>query len=323
MAPSPTTSSITSLKEILRIRQQARSRKSCLPCRERKVRCNKEQPCSTCVKRAHADLCVYSDKPAPARQCNEGATHGLEAGYSAGYGGADLHSFATQPQETAPMAAASASAALMLDPAPQPAFANHSAPPVPTNHNVPSPHSTASTGGGSVRPASSMSGTVPPAAGLLPEAPQVMGALSWPTLAPSAQSAAHKSAFQTGLLPLLGASPPESADGMAPFTPANQMEEAPVNINATLPCDKTLSTLFDMHRSYVHPFVNITYNLDAMERFMCVFMTRRLELGKTPMPTSEDDAQKVPLLHTILASGAQFSSMPLKQRYNLVQTHST
>ncbi|EWZ30911.1 uncharacterized protein FOBCDRAFT_233567 [Fusarium oxysporum Fo47] len=50
------------LKSILRVRQLARIRKACLPCRERKVRCNHQQPCQTCVKRGHSDLCFY-DQP--------------------------------------------------------------------------------------------------------------------------------------------------------------------------------------------------------------------------------------------------------------------
>ncbi|KAF5690471.1 hypothetical protein FDENT_3855 [Fusarium denticulatum] len=50
------------LKSILRVRQLARIRKACLPCRERKVRCNHQQPCQTCIKRGHSDLCYY-DQP--------------------------------------------------------------------------------------------------------------------------------------------------------------------------------------------------------------------------------------------------------------------
>src|SRR6478735_9611402 len=50
------------MKKILRERQLARNRKACLPCRERKVRCNHQQPCQTCVKRGHSDLCFY-DQP--------------------------------------------------------------------------------------------------------------------------------------------------------------------------------------------------------------------------------------------------------------------
>lgn len=56
------------LKRVLRDRQTARNRSSCLPCRERKVRCNREHPCLTCIRRDHPDLCVYSEASLSAPQ---------------------------------------------------------------------------------------------------------------------------------------------------------------------------------------------------------------------------------------------------------------
>ncbi|KAF4972855.1 hypothetical protein FSARC_681 [Fusarium sarcochroum] len=53
----------TDLRRMLRERQLARNRKACLPCRERKVRCNHQQPCQTCIKRGHSDLCFYDQDP--------------------------------------------------------------------------------------------------------------------------------------------------------------------------------------------------------------------------------------------------------------------
>jgi len=69
------------MKKILRERQLARNRKACLPCRERKVRCNHQQPCQTCVKRGHSDLCFYDQPPVPKSprreviQVNQPTTH--------------------------------------------------------------------------------------------------------------------------------------------------------------------------------------------------------------------------------------------------------
>jgi hypothetical protein len=48
-----------SLRDVLRERQQASNARSCLPCRERKVKCNHQLPCSTCSRRGHPDLCSY------------------------------------------------------------------------------------------------------------------------------------------------------------------------------------------------------------------------------------------------------------------------
>ncbi|KAH7144165.1 c6 zinc finger domain-containing protein [Dactylonectria estremocensis] len=61
MPPQGADQSSPSLKQTLRSRHLSRHRPSCLPCRERKVKCTKETPCSTCIKRGHPDLCTYKD----------------------------------------------------------------------------------------------------------------------------------------------------------------------------------------------------------------------------------------------------------------------
>ncbi|KAL6892001.1 hypothetical protein GGI43DRAFT_413924 [Trichoderma evansii] len=33
---------------------------ACIPCRHRKVKCDHSQPCRTCLKRGHPDICVYT-----------------------------------------------------------------------------------------------------------------------------------------------------------------------------------------------------------------------------------------------------------------------
>lgn len=69
-APESANSTATppsNLRRILRERSLAHSRKACLPCRERKVRCDHQQPCQTCRKRGHADLCLYPEPEAGLR----------------------------------------------------------------------------------------------------------------------------------------------------------------------------------------------------------------------------------------------------------------
>ncbi|KAI8651900.1 Zn(2)-C6 fungal-type domain-containing protein [Fusarium sp. Ph1] len=69
-APESANSTATppsNLRRILQERSLAHSRKACLPCRERKVRCDHQQPCQTCRKRGHADLCLYPEPEAGLR----------------------------------------------------------------------------------------------------------------------------------------------------------------------------------------------------------------------------------------------------------------
>ncbi|KAI0108454.1 c6 zinc finger domain-containing protein [Daldinia grandis] len=58
---SPTATLRGGLREVLRSRQEARNRKSCEPCRERKVRCDRGYPCATCSRRGYPDLCAYRE----------------------------------------------------------------------------------------------------------------------------------------------------------------------------------------------------------------------------------------------------------------------
>lgn len=68
MSTTPSGEGLLDLRRALRDRQTARTHNSCLPCRERKVRCNREHPCLTCIKRDHSDLCIYSASSLPAAQ---------------------------------------------------------------------------------------------------------------------------------------------------------------------------------------------------------------------------------------------------------------
>lgn len=41
-------------------RRRTRTLKACYPCRRRKVKCNRGQPCDKCSDRGHPDLCIYT-----------------------------------------------------------------------------------------------------------------------------------------------------------------------------------------------------------------------------------------------------------------------
>jgi hypothetical protein len=47
------------IDQILR-RKRKSTEKACYPCHRRKVRCNHGQPCSTCQRRGHPEICSYS-----------------------------------------------------------------------------------------------------------------------------------------------------------------------------------------------------------------------------------------------------------------------
>lgn len=48
------------INAILRKKRKIREHKACYPCRQRKVRCDSNVPCKTCVDRNHAELCTWN-----------------------------------------------------------------------------------------------------------------------------------------------------------------------------------------------------------------------------------------------------------------------
>jgi hypothetical protein len=52
------TESLESITSMLHGKRKAREPKSCLPCRQRKVKCDNRIPCKRCVDRDHPELCI-------------------------------------------------------------------------------------------------------------------------------------------------------------------------------------------------------------------------------------------------------------------------
>ena len=48
---------------------------ACWPCRQRKVKCDNQQPCENCVKREHPQLCSYKPNRSSASKNNAAAAH--------------------------------------------------------------------------------------------------------------------------------------------------------------------------------------------------------------------------------------------------------
>ncbi|KAF5690958.1 hypothetical protein FCIRC_689 [Fusarium circinatum] len=227
------------LKSILRVRQLARIRKACLPCRERKVRCNHQQPCQTCIKRGHSDLCFYD-----------------------------------QPRASS-------------SPTPQP--------------HQPELHTTADLSHGSnnatqpERPVS-RNGSVSNASPFLLGDNSIISVARPDTTQPHANNE-RRTAFETGILPLLGMD--GAADG-GRGTPAGRSE-------TTVTVDQDMITLFGFYRDRLHSFVFVVDDLTEIEKLICSLLNREVQAQQV-------DNHSLCLLHAIMAAGAQFSDLPTATR---------
>ncbi|KAL0264254.1 hypothetical protein SLS55_000201 [Diplodia seriata] len=52
------------IKRVLAAKKRPRGKGACYPCNQRKVKCDMNNPCGTCVKRDHPDICVYNHNDA-------------------------------------------------------------------------------------------------------------------------------------------------------------------------------------------------------------------------------------------------------------------
>ncbi|KAL2818677.1 hypothetical protein BJX63DRAFT_429176 [Aspergillus granulosus] len=48
------------IDRVLHLKRKQRESKACYPCRQRKVKCDGNQPCRTCVRRDHPQICLYN-----------------------------------------------------------------------------------------------------------------------------------------------------------------------------------------------------------------------------------------------------------------------
>jgi hypothetical protein len=59
-----TPNSFPEIDSILSQKRKPREKTACLPCRKRKVGCDRTQPCKTCLERRHPEVCIYENTDA-------------------------------------------------------------------------------------------------------------------------------------------------------------------------------------------------------------------------------------------------------------------
>jgi hypothetical protein len=57
-------SNFPEIDSILSQKRKPREKTACLPCRKRKVGCDRTQPCKTCLERRHPEVCIYENTDA-------------------------------------------------------------------------------------------------------------------------------------------------------------------------------------------------------------------------------------------------------------------
>lgn len=278
------------LKDLLRSRQQSRNGvrgnpRSCLPCRERKVRCDKQLPCLTCEKRGHPDLCDYESSSRQSLGTQRSA--------------APSAARARVSSQTRDLSRENrvADAAILDRNRGQTGQDHLRIPPVNVTANADAASS-------SLENASTIRDT---SDGLFLADTSVVTMARRRSIR-SRDDPARQSAFETGILPLLGVSKDDNASMLS---------------YQSLPSDQEIVRLFGHFRQRVQPFHVIMYNLDTIEEKICRLLNTTTDEKRRNCSESLEDSRWLSLLHAILAAGAQFSDMDLQQRTLIAQRHST
>jgi hypothetical protein len=60
---------------VLNLKRKEREARACYPCRRRKVKCDGTQPCHTCQKRHHPEICIYDTPRDPRSESSRAASN--------------------------------------------------------------------------------------------------------------------------------------------------------------------------------------------------------------------------------------------------------
>ncbi|RAO68169.1 uncharacterized protein BHQ10_004181 [Talaromyces amestolkiae] len=87
--PSYTSVDRQQVDRVLRLKREQRGATACYPCRQRKVKCDSNQPCKTCKRRNHPEICIYtapeqtaSVRRSPARRPPVSSNEDINSPYS-------------------------------------------------------------------------------------------------------------------------------------------------------------------------------------------------------------------------------------------------
>lgn len=271
------------LKDILRERQQGRSSRSCLPCRERKVKCDHQLPCAICRKRGHPDLCSYPD--------------------SRPRGSRPVHARVSSSVRSA-KAQHVASTAVRLDANPVR---------LGSEHEGSSSGIVSSTTGREEN--SILSPINADAAGSALLDDNGIISIAGESSMSTRDEQVRRQAYETGILPLLGL---ENEQDVSNPTPQFDYEF----LYSSLPSDQDMVSLFETHRLRCHPFHIVTYDIDRIQSKLCNLINARKKASEPGTAQLQGDLRWICLLHAILAAGAQSSDLPLERRLSLSQNHS-
>ncbi|KAF2734710.1 hypothetical protein EJ04DRAFT_492941 [Polyplosphaeria fusca] len=322
------------IDEILRRKRKAREYKACYPCRQRKVKCDQNVPCKTCVVREHPELCSYhppSENHPPAKRLSQHNGLGNNGSMDFSNGMVHIHGgTVTLPREdwericnklqTAEKSLTDLKNSItsISEVPPANALSNGYSPnngeDTPLAASAPVDGETAHVRTQGVHTRNDLTGqTIHIGPSSVPALVMALGRgdSSWPGL----QDLLGKKS----MLPVFGL---DNESATYPFVdlwglPHGSISRANELANA-LPSDSECLSFFRSYKETAHVVYPAVADIEAIESDLLLFLINRASSQVTPGVTEEQIFGKnlhwIGLLFAMLASGCQCSALPRKER---------
>ncbi|GAQ34973.1 Zn(II)2Cys6 transcription factor [Aspergillus niger] len=303
------------VRELLKNKRKSRGIRSCFPCRHRKVRCDGQVPCSSCVKRSHPELCRV---PTSSETGNEdflpSASADVPQGPTQNYNSTNLENdtlSANPGDATAALisrleAIEEQIASLKAD------LLATAAATTTTPASQPSPRtgSVARLPGMRVRPASKSPGRY-----VVEDATGATIYLGRHADAPLALGCRQTTmSAMTGDLSLQDVLINQCMPRAYPFINLWGAEATLSDVCQTLPEDSDVIRYWQAYQTKAYPFYPALAAIDEFAQALFAFLDQRMLAHEAMTPPEEPSSSWMALLFAVLACGVQFSDDPIQER---------
>ncbi|RDK43510.1 hypothetical protein M752DRAFT_283201 [Aspergillus phoenicis ATCC 13157] len=303
------------VRELLKNKRKSRGIRSCFPCRHRKVRCDGQVPCSSCVKRNHPELCrvptssetgnedhppsVAADVPqGPSQNYNSTNLENDTSSVNPGDATATLISRLEAIEEQIALLKAdllATAAATTTMPASQPSPLSDSVARLP---------------GMRVRPASKSPGRY-----VVEDATGATIYLGRHADAPLALGCRQTTmSAMTGDLSLQDALINQCMPRAYPFINLWGADATVSDVCQTLPEDSDVIRYWQAYQTKAYPFYPALAAIDEFAQALFAFLDQRMLAHEATTPSEEPSSSWMALLFAVLACGVQFSDDPIQER---------
>ncbi|KAL2845652.1 fungal-specific transcription factor domain-containing protein [Aspergillus pseudoustus] len=305
MAENPYPYDTTLVSELLKHKRRSRSIRSCFPCRHRKIRCDGQVPCSSCVKRNHAELCRVPISSRTGRQEESSEIERLQPGNDVRVEAPftfsnpnvlisrlekieeQITSLKADLRATTSAATATAASSPVIDP--------ESAGRQSIGHGSHSNLHSGSAGRHVVEDATGATIFL----GGHSDTPLALGC---------------REALGSGDLMLQNAMADQFVPRAYPFTNLWGPDATVKEVCASLPDDSDIIRYWQAYQSTAYPFYPVLAEIDTFGEYLFAFLNQRASAQENSERISTPDPSWLALLFAVLACGIHFSEDHIKER---------